>query len=580
MKHREQLAASRISASRPVSRWDLVALPLVIGLLCLCGWGSEHLAGPFHVGETIPISLDPSHLPFYTLETVLRMAIALVASTLFTLVYAALAAKSKAAERLLVPVLDILQSVPILGFLSATVTAFIALFPGSLLGPQCAAIFAIFTSQAWNMTFSLYQSLKTVPHDLREAADMYHLNSWQRFWRLELPFAMPGLLWNIMMSVSGGWFFVVASEAITVSGKEVMLPGVGSYIAVAINEKNMGAIGYAILAMLIVILLYDQLFFRPLITWADRFRLDANPGEQTPHSWVYNLFSRSRFFWRIVDFPNWVWERVSASRSSREWKPRKPLPEWTGKLGVVADKLWSLLLIAGSIAAAVQIVRYVDSTVKWEEVGWVFLLGIPTSIRVIVLIALSSLVWVPIGIMIGLRPRVAQIVQPIAQFLAAFPANLLYPVVVIAIIKYDLNKEIWTSPLMVLGTQWYILFNVIAGASTLPRELLDAAGNLRVRGWLWWWNVALPGVFPAYVTGALTAAGGCWNASIVSEVVSWGSETITAVGLGAYIATSTSDGDFHRVVLGVSVMCVYVMLFNRFFWRRLHLIAEKRLHLE
>src|ERR1700748_3664209 len=264
--------------------WDLVALPMVLGAVALIAWGGMAMSARYHVGEVLPISLDPSSLPEYALRTVLRMAGALIASLVFSLSYAALAAKSRQAEKIMIPVLDILQSVPILGFLSITVTGFIALFPGRLLGVECAAIFAIFTSQAWNMTFSVYQSLRTVPAELIEAARMYHLSPWRRFWRLEVPHAIPSLVWNMMMSVSGGWFFVVASEAITVAGQTIMLPGVGSYIATAIEQRNLGAIGWAILAVLGGIVIYDQLFFRPLVAWADKFKFEYTPGEDAPTS--------------------------------------------------------------------------------------------------------------------------------------------------------------------------------------------------------------------------------------------------------------------------------------------------------
>src|SRR5882724_9055432 len=275
--------------------WDLVALPMVLGAIALVAWGGMAMSARYHVGEVLPISLDPSCLPEYALRTVLRMVCALAASLVFSLSYAVLAAKSRRAEKILIPALDILQSVPILGFLSITVTGFIALFPGRLLGVECAAIFAIFTSQAWNMTFSLYQSLRTVPVELIEAARMYHLSAWQRFWRLEVPHAVPALVWNMMMSVSGGWFFVVASEAITVAGQSILLPGIGSYIATAIEQRDLGAIGYAVLVMLVVILLYDQLLFRPLLAWSRKFGGDA-ADEDDVRPWFLIVMQRARLF--------------------------------------------------------------------------------------------------------------------------------------------------------------------------------------------------------------------------------------------------------------------------------------------
>jgi NitT/TauT family transport system permease protein len=567
------------SRLRP-NAWDLIALPLVLGLLALIAWGGMAMGARYHIGEALPMSLDPWHLPEYALRTVLRMAAALVASLVFSLIYAALAAKSRQAEKILIPVLDILQSVPILGFLSITVTGFIALFPGRLLGVECAAIFAIFTSQAWNMTFSLYQSLRTVPVELIEAARMYHLSTWQRFWRLEVPHAVPGLVWNMMMSVSGGWFFVVASEAITVAGQTILLPGIGSYIATAIAERDLGAIGYAVLVMLVVILLYDQLLFRPLLAWSRKFIGDARGEEDYVRPWFLIVLQRARLF-DLVQIGVLAVNRaidqaigilVRAAPPARPARRRSPLLE----------RLFDAVLVALAVAGLAWIALFVLGSVTPAEIGWVFVLGLITAARVLVLIAVASLIWVPIGVWIGLRPNVADRAQPIVQFLAAFPANLFFPAAVVLILHFQLNPEIWLSPLMILGTQWYILFNVIAGTTGLSAELLLAAGNLGVRPprLLWWRRVMLPAIFPAYVTGAVTAAGGSWNASIVSEVVQWGDTTLRATGIGAYITRYTAEGDAARIALGIGVLCLYVLAFNRLLWRRLYDLAAERLRLD
>ncbi len=558
--------------------WDLVALPLVFGLIALIAWGGLAMTARYHIGDALPISLDPWRLPEYALRTVLRMAAALVASLVFSLVYAAIAAKNRQAEKILIPILDILQSVPILGFLSITVTGFIALFPGRLLGVECAAIFAIFTSQAWNMTFSLYQSLRTVPADLIEAARMYHLSPWQRFWRLEVPHGIPTLIWNMMMSVSGGWFFVVASEAITVSGQTIMLPGIGSYIATAIADRNLAAIFYAVGVMLIVILLYDQLLFRPLLAWSRKFKGDPSPDEDNVRPWFLIVMQRARFF-DLVQLGGLALNRgidAMLSAMTRQRRPRggerRPIP-WL-------ERLYDLVLLAAAAVAAVYLIQFVRSAITLSEIGWVFVLGGITAVRVLVLIAIASVIWVPIGVWIGLRPRIADKAQPIVQFLAAFPANLFFPLAVVLILHFRLNTEIWLSPLMILGTQWYIAFNVIGGAMALPAELKLAATNLGVRRWLWWRRIMLPAIFPAYVTGAVTAAGGSWNASIVSEVVQWGDTTLHATGIGAYIAQYTADGDAARIALGIAVLCLYVLAFNRLLWRRLYNLAAERLRLD
>jgi NitT/TauT family transport system permease protein len=557
--------------------WDVVALPLVLGAIALVAWGGMAMGAHYQIGDTLPISLDPWRLPEYALRTVLRMAAALVASLVFSLGYAALAAKSRQAEKMLIPVLDILQSVPILGFLSITVTGFIALFPGRLLGVECAAIFAIFTSQAWNMTFSLYQSLRTVPSELIEAARMYHLSPWQRFWRLEVPHAVPGLVWNMMMSVSGGWFFVVASEAITVSGHSILLPGVGSYIATAIDQRNLVAIGYAVLMMLIVILLYDQLLFRPLLAWSRKFNADVG-DEDNARPWFLMVMQRARLFdllQSLMRGMNRGIDSVLVALSNRlpARGEARPLPQ-------LAERVFDAILLALAAGALWWGIGFIRETVGLREIGWTFVLGAITALRVLVLIALASVIWVPIGVWIGLRPHVADRVQPIVQFLAAFPANLFFPAAVVLILYFRASPEIWLSPLMILGTQWYILFNVIGGAMALPAELRLAAGNLGVRRLLWWRRVMLPAIFPAYVTGAVTAAGGSWNASIVAEVVQWGDTTLSATGLGAYITKYTADGDAARITLGIGVLCLYVLAFNRLLWRRLYNVAAERLRLD
>jgi NitT/TauT family transport system permease protein len=562
--------------------WDLVALPLVLGFIALVAWGGMAMGAHYHVGEALPIGLDPRRLPEYALRTVLRMFAALVGSLVFSLGYAALAAKSRSAEKIMIPVLDILQSVPILGFLSITVTGFIALFPGRLLGVECAAIFAIFTSQAWNMTFSLYQSLRTVPSELIEAARMYHLSTWQRFWRLEVPHGIPALVWNMMMSVSGGWFFVVASEAITVSGQTIMLPGIGSYIATAIQQRNLGAIGYAVLVMLVVIILYDQLLFRPLLAWSRKFQSDPS-DEDNVRPWFLITMQRAQIFDLLQHGVLMLNRGVDSILTpiARQWSSRRqrarnePVPETTW-----AERAFDILLLLATLASVAWMVHFILETVSASEIGWTFVLGAITAVRVLVLIAVASLIWVPIGVWIGLRPQIADRAQPIVQFLAAFPANLFFPAAVVMILAFKLNPEIWLSPLMILGTQWYILFNVIGGATALPTELRLATVNLGVRRWLWWRRVMLPAIFPAYVTGAVTAAGGSWNASIVAEVVQWGDTTLTATGLGAYIAHYTADGDAARITLGIGVLCLYVLAFNRLLWRRLYNLAAERLRLD
>jgi NitT/TauT family transport system permease protein len=562
--------------ARLFTRWDAVAVLLILGLLVFLGEASRHLFEPLTDLQQQPPSLDPRNLPEYAARTTLRMLIAMALSLLFTFTYATLAAKNKRAERLLVPLLDILQSVPILGFISVTVVFFMALAPGRVLGAEFAAIFAIFTSQAWNMAFSFYQSLRTVPTELEEASRNFGLSPWMNFWRLDVPFAMPQLIWNMMMSMSGSWFFVVASEAISVGNTTVTLPGIGSYIALAIERRDLVAVCWAIGAMLIVIFIYDQILFRPLVAWADRFRFEQEPGGVPPGSWVYDVLRRSRIIERLTAPFAVVWRR--SLRRRRVYKPAPVAGAVPGRTGWIT---FLLSVIVGALAAVAlwQVLSFAVKGITLADVGTVFLLGLATLARVIVLIAIASAIWVPIGVWVGTRPRAAVIVQPIAQFLAAFPANLLFPIVVSVIVAWKLSPDIWLSPLMILGTQWYILFNVIAGAVAIPAELRAVGVNLRVRGWLWWRRIALPAVLPYYVTGAITASGGSWNASIVAEVASWGDEHLQAKGLGAYIAQQTDAGDFHRIVLGIAVMSLFVVVINRVFWRPLYAYAERKFRL-
>ncbi|WP_434630972.1 ABC transporter permease [Chromobacterium sp. CV08] len=560
------------------NRWDLIAFPLILGFLLLATTGIRATWAPLTALQTAPISLDPGHLPDYALRTTLRMLAAMAASLAFTLVYGTLAAKSRRAGLLLVPILDILQSVPVLGYISFTVTFFLALFPGRVLGAEFAAIFAIFTSQAWNMTFSFYQSLRTVPRDLQEVSVNLRLTAWQKFWKLEVPYAMPGMIWNMMMSMSGGWFFVVASEAITVGDKTVMLPGVGSYLALAIQHKDLAAVGWVILTMSVVILIYDQFLFRPLVAWADKFRLEDTASQNAPESWVLNLIQRTRFIQQLLKPFGKLLKTVARLKLNFSL-PKGLHSEAHTPVSRGIDVLWWSLVALLAFLFASKLVHFVATEVGAWEVLKVFGLALITLVRVSLLIAIASLIWVPLGVLIGLRPRLAEKVQPLAQFLAAFPANLLFPVFVVFIVHFKLNPDIWLSPLIVLGTQWYILFNVVAGATAFPNDFREAAANFRIRGWQWWRKVMLPGIFPYYVTGAITASGGAWNASIVSEYVSWGNDKLAAHGLGAYIAQTTNAGDYPKILLGISVMSLFVVLFNRLLWRPMYAIAENKLRL-
>ena len=385
-----------------------------------------------------------------------------------------------------------------------------------------------------------------------------------------------------MASMSAGWFFVVASEAFTVSNQQILLPGIGSYIAVAIQAADIRAISYALLAMFIVILIYDQLLFRPLVAWAEKFKAEreTSGADRAPESWVIDLFRRTRLIrgvgYQMTHLFNLFVNIRFFSRSELSFA----LPAHAPSNERINAIFWNTITFLIGLVALVFLIHYVKQSFSLSEIMHVFLLGLVTALRVFVLIILSSLIWVPIGVWIGLRPRAAKIAQPVAQLLAAFPANLFYPFIVLFIVYNDLSPNIWLTPLMILGAQWYILFNVIAGASTIPKDLMQAADNLGVVGWLRWSRLLLPGIFPYYITGAITASGGAWNASIVAEVAGWGKNKLAATGLGAYISEYTTAGNFPRIALGIGMMCLLVLVINRLIWRPLYVYAENRFLLE
>ena len=553
---------------------DGVVVLGVLALLALIAHVGSAAMVSFRPPDVSPtISLDPRNLPEYALRSTTRMFIALGASMLFTLIYGSVAAHNRRAERVLVPLLDILQSVPVLGFLSITVTGFIALFPGSLLGLEAASIFAIFTSQVWNMTFSFYQSLRTVPKELSEAAALYRLSRWHRFTRLEAPSAAIPLLWNAMMSFGGGWFFVAASEAISVLNKDYTLPGIGSYVAAAVAGQDLSALGWAIVTMAVIILLVDQLFWRPLVAWSDKFRLEQSSSGDAPQSWVYDLLNSSRIpalcssaLAPAIAALDRLMSVLLGRVSDGAVEPESP----------GADRLYnlSLWLAMGALIAAV--VHFVLVTVGLAEVATAFRLGIDTLLRVTVLLVFATLIWTPIGVAIGFNPRLAGRLQPVVQFLASFPANFIFPFATLFFIRSHISLDWGSILLMALGAQWYILFNAIAGAQTIPSDLREMADDVGLRGLERWRKLIIPGIFSAWVTGGVTASGGAWNASIVSEVVSWGGTTLTANGLGAYIAQATSAGDWPRITLGIGMMSLFVVGINRLLWRRLYGLAERK----
>jgi len=561
--------------------FGLADVAVILGTLVLLALLARIGAGTlvsFQPPDVVPaIDLDPQNLPYYAGRSTLRMFIALFFSTVFTLIYGYVAASSRRAERVMIPLLDILQSVPVLGFLSITVTGFIALFPGSLLGLEAASIFAIFTSQVWNMTFSFYQSLRTVPKELAEAATLYQLSGWQRFTKLEVPSAMIGLLWNAMMSFGGGWFFVAASEAISVLNQEYVLPGLGSYVAGAIAAEDLPALGWALLTIAIVIILVNQLFWRPLVAWSDKFRLEQSASSDAPESWVYDLLQAARIPRMLAKALSPIQETLNRFLS-RLTQP-KPSYLLDSEQQNGSDRIYNitLLVIIGALIA--WALHFILTTVGLGEVFKTFGLGLLTLLRVMILLIFATLIWTPIGVAIGFNPKLARLLQPVVQFLASFPANFIFPFATLFFIRTNVSIEWGSILLMALGAQWYILFNSIAGAQSIPTDLREMTVDIGVTGWKRWQRLIIPGIFSAWVTGGVTASGGAWNASIVAEVVSWGQTTLTATGLGAYIAEATTIGDWPRITLGIGMMSLFVVGINRLFWRRLYALAETKYHL-
>jgi NitT/TauT family transport system permease protein len=561
---------------------------LVVMAMLLLFWLVFSLSGDMRVQfdelHPPPLSLDVDMIPYYTARTVLRMFIAFAASLLFTFIWGYIAAKSPRARKVMLPILDILQSVPVLGFLSITVTGFLALFPGSLLGVECASIFAVFTAQAWNMTFGFYHSLVTIPAELSEAASIFRLNRWQRFTTLELPTSAIGLMWNSMMSFGGGWFFVAQSEAITVLNKNIKLPGLGSYMAAAVEAGNTRAALYAIGAMIFTILLIDQLVWRPLVAWAEKFKLENTEAKDSPQSWMLDLLRRSNvigwLFQRIGRFVARFSQRLSTVASDVSESVTRNAPTLFKQMLRVA--LW-LAIAAGLIwlvKDAFSVAREIKTEMTGAEMLHVVWLGVLTFLRVLAMMIVATLIWTPIGVWIGLRPRVARIAQPLAQIAASFPVNMTFPFIVVFFITTNIPINLGSILLMALGTQWYILFNVIAGAMAIPTDLREAAQIFGLRKWRLWKTVIIPAIFPFWVTGAVTATGGAWNASIVAEVASWGNNKLVADGLGAYIAQVTEKGDKPAIYFSIVVMSLFVVLINRFLWRRLYALAEHKFKLD
>ncbi|MEU7154455.1 ABC transporter permease subunit [Streptomyces sp. NPDC045456] len=563
--------AMRAARMRPV---DLFIICGVVALFYLVARVGATTDQPFRPGNPPAVSTDPGNLPYYAARSVLRMFAGLVPAVLFTFVFGTWAARSRRAAKVIVPAIDILQSVPVLTFLSITVTGFVALFPHSTLGLECASVFAVFTALVWNMALAFYQSLATQPRELDEAARLMGLTRWQRFWKLDVPSGMISQVWNGMISFGAAWFALSASETISVNHRDNALPGIGSYVAQALDDGEGARVALAVVVMIVTVVSVNFFFWRPLTAWAERFRTEECEIAEQPRSWFLELLRRSTLPGHLARALRPAGERLD--RAMRVLGTGRGRLRHDAARRRAADIAFTVLYTAAVAAIVWKAFSYVLAHVPLPEIGHDALLALVTYGRVLLLVAFSTVVWVPIGAWIGMNPKVNRIAQPVVQVLASFPTNFVFPLAVVVLGASGISLNWGCIVLMALGAQWYVLFNVIAGAGAIPGDLREAAADLGLRGWLRWRKLILPAVFPSYVTGALTASGGAWNASIQAETVSYGTTTLTAFGIGAYIQQATTDGDFARNFLGAVLMSVYVVVINRLFWRRLYRFAMKR----
>jgi len=523
------------------------------------------------------ISLAPGALPLYTLYSVSRMLAAYILALAFTLSYGRLAAYNRRAEKVLLPLLDVLQSVPILSFLPVVLLSLTAVMPQTI-AAELASVVLIFTSQAWNMTFAWYQSLTTIPKELREASAIFRLNTWMRFKTLELPFAAIPLIWNSMMSWAGGWFFLMAAEIFSVGQESFKLPGLGAYLQTAALQGDFKALGWGLGILIFVIVIMDQWVWRPLLAWADRFKLEMVESDNPPASWFYDLMRNARI-------AQWLERRIAA-----------PLLEWVDAtlirrrqmepfVEIAEDRPGASFYLATVIGAGILIYggyRTGLTLIQLPVNDWLTILGgvLATMLRVFISLVIAMLWTIPVGYAIGSNPRLAGWLQPVVQIVASLPATALFPLLVAALASLYGGLNLSAVLLMLMGTQWYLLFNIIAGAAAIPQDLKYTSALLGVRGWERWRTLILPALFPFIITGAITASGGAWNASIVAEYLQAGGKTLSVTGIGSVIASATAGGELQLLLASTLSMILTVVLINRLIWRRLYRIAEERFRME
>ncbi|MCC7448148.1 MAG: ABC transporter permease subunit [Anaerolineae bacterium] len=525
------------------------------------------------------INLSWRALPVYALLSVGRMLAAYLLSLLFSLLYGYAAASSPASERILLPILDVLQSVPILSFLPVVLLGLTAILPAGV-GVELAAVVLIFTSQAWNLTYSFYQSLKTLPRELREASAIFRFNWWWRFRRMELPFASIGLLWNSVMSWAGGWFFLIAAETFTLGDRDFRLPGLGSYLQEAASQNNTQAILAGIATLILVVVLLDQLVWRPLLVWADKFKLEMVESDNPPTSWFLSFLNRSHlatgfsqhFLLRMVKALD---KRLGGTQQPRIHDDEDNSRTWTKWLLRALILILALVLVYGAFRLGQILV-----TVPLDEYGRLVIGALATALRVVVALVIGVLWTVPLGVAIGSNPRLAALLQPVVQVVASIPATALFPVILLALLNLPGGLNLAAVLLMLLGTQWYVLFNVIAGTTAIPQDLRYTTDLLRFNRVNRWRKLILPALFPYLITGLVTAGGGAWNASIIAEYTTFNNHTYRVVGLGSIISEATATGSYGVLAAATLTMIAAVVCINRFFWRRLYRLAEDKYRME
>jgi len=560
----EALAAAR-------SYWVDVLLLIAIAALFA---GTIALARSWEAPyrPTTEIDLSPSALPWYTLLSLARGIAAYVLSLVFTLTYGSVAAYYRPAERVMIPLLDILQGIPVLGFLPGLVLGMVALFPHSNVGLELACVIMIFTGQVWNMTFSFYGSLRAIPTELREVARLYRFGWWKRFRSVEVPSSMIGLVWNSMMSMAGGWFFLTVTEAFTLGDRDFRLPGIGSYMSVAIDRGDTRAMACAIIAMVVMIVTVDQLLWRPALAWAQKFKVEETSSGEAPQSWLLDVLRGSRLVPWIERNVGRLFAAVGPSPddgAARGDAPLRRIVPWM--VGVIAGAA-GLAIVAWGTLHLVSLLGTVTSS-EWGALARA--LGL-TFLRTAAAVLLGACWAVPVGIWVGLSPARTRIVQPIVQVAAAFPAPMIFPLVTLAVLSAGVPFAWGCVLLMLLGSQWYILFNVLAGATAIPQDLREAADVYGITKLARWRTLYLPAIFPQLVTGLVTAAGGAWNASIVAEYVRYRGQTLVAPGLGALITQASESANFPLLAAGVLTMAFALVALNRTVWRRLYHLADER----